>query len=118
IVFIFFGATSVTYRTYLAALYAAAIVLTGMTSASSHEIVGNRMFPATLAIDDPGVADELALPTISMTKTGDTPSARQLDVSAEYSKRITEDFAIAFAPTWSRISAPGGPAGNGEAGFQ
>jgi len=89
-----------------------------MMPASSHEIVGNRMFPATLAIDDPGVADELALPTISLTKSGDTPSARQLDVSAEYSKRITEDFAIAFAPTWSRISAPGGPAGNGAAGFQ
>src|SRR5262245_32784808 len=35
-----------------------------------HEIVGNRFFPATLAIDDPGVTDELALPTISMSKTG------------------------------------------------
>ena len=86
--------------------------------ASSHEIVGNRLFPATLAIDDPGVADELALPAISMSKTGDNPSARQLDVSAEYSKRITEDFAVSFAPTWTRLSSPGGPAGNGANGFQ
>lgn len=51
-------------------------------------------FPATLAIDDPGVTDELALPTISMSKTGDDPSFKQLDVSAEFAKRITEDFAI------------------------
>jgi hypothetical protein len=29
-------------------------------TADAHEIVGNRFFPATLAIDDPGVNDELA----------------------------------------------------------
>jgi hypothetical protein len=63
-------------------------------NARAHEIVGNRFFPATLAIDDPGVTDELALPTISMSKTGDDPSFKQLDVSAEFAKRITEDFAI------------------------
>jgi len=108
----------VTNRIYLATLSGAAAALAGLMPAYGHEIVGNRMFPATLAIDDPGVADELALPTISMTKTGDTPSVRQLDISAEYSKRITEDFAVSFSPTWSRISAPGGPAGNGAAGFQ
>ena len=102
----------------LAALCGVAAMLACVRAASGHEIVGNRLFPATLAIDDPGVADELALPTISMTKTGDNPSARQLDVSAEYSKRITEDFAVSFAPTWTRLSAPGGPAGNGASGFQ
>ncbi len=31
----------------------------------AHTIVGNRVFPATLTIDDPGVNDELALPTFS-----------------------------------------------------
>ena len=30
--------------------------------AAAHEIVGNRFFPATLGIDDPGVNDELSLP--------------------------------------------------------
>ena len=68
------------------------------TIARAHEIVGNRFFPATLAINDPGVTDELALPTISISKTGDDPSFKQLDVSAEYAKRITEDFAISVAP--------------------
>ena len=37
------------------------------STARAHEIVGNRFFPATLAIDDPGVTDELALPTVSMS---------------------------------------------------
>ena len=44
-------------RILRAALCAAALAPLG---AQAHEIVGNRMFPATLAIDDPGVADELA----------------------------------------------------------
>ncbi|MFZ0259937.1 MAG: hypothetical protein WAL36_08185 [Pseudolabrys sp.] len=86
----------------------AAVLAAPATAALAHEIVGNRFFPATLAIDDPGVTDELALPTISMSKTGDDPSFKQLDVSAEFAKRITEDFAISIAPTWSRLYAPGG----------
>jgi hypothetical protein len=96
----------------------AAVLAASTTLARAHEIVGNRFFPATLAIDDPGVNDELALPTISMSKTGDDPSFKQLDISGEFSKRITEDFAVSFAPTWSRLYAPGGPAMTGAQGFQ
>src|SRR5476651_104490 len=103
-------------RIFHAALCGA--VLAGINAASAHEIVGNRMFPATLAIDDPGVADELSLPTVSLYKTGDDPSVRQVDISEEYSKRITEDFAVSFSPTWSHIYAPGGPNTVGASGFQ
>ncbi|MGA9083427.1 MAG: hypothetical protein WB390_13315 [Pseudolabrys sp.] len=88
------------------------------TIAHAHEIVGNRFFPATLAIDDPGVNDELSIPTISMSKTGDDPSFKQLDISGEFSKRITEDFGVSFAPTWSRLYTPGGPTMTGAQGFQ
>lgn len=99
-----------------------AMLAAGMAASSSiahaHEIVGNRFFPATLAIDDPGVNDELALPTVAWSKSGGDPSFRQLDVSAEFAKRITEDFGVSFAPTWSRVYAPGGPATNGARGFQ
>jgi hypothetical protein len=49
-----------------AALCAGPIALVSLTAAA-HEIVGNRFFPATLAIDDPGVNDELALPTIAIS---------------------------------------------------
>ena len=90
-------------------------------AASAHEIVGNRFFPATLAIDDPGVNDELAFPTIARFKTPttpDSPAFRQLDVSAEFSKRITEDFAVSISPTWSKLYGPGGPTMVGASGFQ
>ena len=100
----------------IAVLAAGIVALTSFTHA--HEIVGNRFFPATLAIDDPGVNDEVALPTISMSKTGDDPSFKQLDISGEFAKRITENFAISVAPTWSRLYAPGGPAMTGARGFQ
>ncbi|HZP77132.1 MAG TPA: hypothetical protein VFB45_13385 [Pseudolabrys sp.] len=89
-------------------------------SAAAHEIVGNRFFPATLAVDDPGVNDEAAI-TLSATKlNGDDPSSafRQLDIQGEFSKRITEDFGISIGPIWSRLSAPGGPLGTGASGFQ
>ena len=82
-------------------------------SAYAHCIVGNRFFPATLKVDDPCVADELSFPTISSFSTGDQPAARQLDISGEFSKRITDDFGISVGSTWSRISAPGAPVAYG-----
>jgi hypothetical protein len=100
------------------AVLAGSIASVSLTSTHAHEIVGNRFFPATLAIDDPGVADELALPTVAWSKSGDTPAFKQLDVSAEFAKRITEDFGVAFAPTWTRLYAPGGPNMKGASGFQ
>ena len=64
------------------------------TDALAHCFVGARFFPATLAVDDPCVADELSLPTVSWSRTADVPPATEWDVSAEVSKRITEDFGI------------------------
>jgi hypothetical protein len=74
----------------------------------AHCFVGARFFPATLAIDDPCVADELSLPTVAWSRTGDTPSASEWDVSGELAKRITEDFGISIGETWSQIHQPGG----------
>jgi hypothetical protein len=105
-------------RIRIAALCGVASVLASLSVARSHEIVGNRMFPATLAIDDPGVADELSLPTVSMFKTADVPTVKELDISGEYSKLITEDFAVSFSPTWTHLYAPGGPTMTGASGFQ
>jgi hypothetical protein len=85
--------------------------------ATAHEIAGNRFFPATLAIDDPGVNDELAMPTVSVTKSGDEPPVKQLAISGEYAKRLTEQLAISIAPAWTHLYAPGGPNGNGASGF-
>ena len=60
----------------------------------------------------------MALPTVAISKTGDVPSVKQLDISGEFSKRITEDFAVSFAPTWTHLYAPGGPNMTGASGFQ
>jgi hypothetical protein len=78
------------------------------TASFAHCFVGARFFPATLAIDDPCVADELSLPTVDWLRTGDQPPASEWDVSAEISKRITEDFGISIGDTWSQIHQPGG----------
>ena len=95
-----------------------AIALIPLSGSGAHEIVGNRFFPATLTIDDPGVNDELSLPTVANFNTGDDPSVRQRDISAEFSKRITEAFAVSFGSTFSTFKSPGGPTGIGASGFQ
>jgi hypothetical protein len=86
--------------------------------AAAHEIVGNRFFPATLEIDDPGVNDELSIPTVDAFNTGDVPPVRQRDFSAEFSKRITEAFAISVGSTYTHLGLGGGPTGLGANGFQ
>ena len=101
-----------------AALPGLAIALAPHNEGVAHEIVGNRFFPATIGIDDPGVNDEMSLPTVANFKTGDDPSFRQRDFSSEFSKRITEAFAISFGSTFSSFAAPGGPTGLGASGFQ
>src|SRR5438552_6604074 len=101
-----------------AALPGLAIALVSFSQATAHEIVGNRFFPGTLGIDDPGVNDELSLPTFANFKTGDDPSFRQRDFSGEFSKRITEAFAISIGATHSSFAPPGGPTGFGAQGFQ
>jgi hypothetical protein len=79
------------------------------TQAAAHCFVGARFLPATLAIDDPCVADEMSLPTVSWSRTGDVPPASEWDASAEISKRITEDLGISIGDTWSEIRQPGSP---------
>jgi hypothetical protein len=100
----------------LAALPAALAALSGASPAAAHAVVGNRFFPATIATDDPGVADELSLPVIGGFKTGDDPAARETDVSGEWSKRLTSDFGVSFAGAWTRLKQPDG--GGTQTGFQ
>jgi hypothetical protein len=93
-------------------------LLLPLGSASAHCIVGNRFFPSTLNLDDPCVADELSLPTIASFKNGDYPAARELDISGELSKRITEDFGISVGSAWTHIRPPGGPNASGFQNFE
>jgi hypothetical protein len=54
------------------------LVLLPVSQASAHCLVGARFFPATLATDDPCVADEMSLPTVAWSRTGDVPPAKEL----------------------------------------
>ena len=92
---------------------AAAALWLGVSDARAHCFVGGRFFPATLATDDPCVADEMSLPTIAVFNTGDNPSAREIDISVDLAKRITENFGISIGRTWTHIAPPGGPNANG-----
>ena len=71
-----------------AALCAGPIAFLALNSTQAHEIVGNRMFPATIAIDDPGVADALSFPTVAISKSGDVPPVKQIDISGEDSTEL------------------------------
>jgi len=96
-----------------AGLLALMTTLVPLGSAFAHCVVGNRFFPATLNVDDPCVADELSLPTISSFKTGDNPAANELDISGEFSKTITEDFGVSVGSTWTQLRTPGSPTATG-----
>jgi len=66
----------------------------------AHGLIGQRFFPATLAIDDPFVADELSLPTVSLMRfprSEDAPGFRQTDISGEFSKRLSPDLGFSLA---------------------
>src|SRR3954468_5613197 len=93
-----------------------AVALAGSSAALAHGFAGKRFFPATLATEDPFVADELSLPTIFHQKTaaaGDEPVSRQTDFSVDVSKRITENFGVGFGATYKHVHPDGGDSQRG-----
>lgn len=86
----------------------AAAQLAGAPSAQAHTIVGDRVFPATLTIDDSGVNDELALPAFSyMTAAnpGGSPGAISYALGWDYAKTITSDLGFSVGSqgyAWQR----------------
>ena len=86
-------------------------------SGLAHCVVGQRFFPATIAIDDPCVADELALPTVTSQRLhgeepGD-PNVREREFSMEYAKTITKRFAVGFEFGGKHVDPDGAPSGSG-----
>ena len=85
-------------------------------SAFAHGFAGKRFFPATLASDDPFVADELSLPTVASRKTGasgDSPATMETDTSIDFTKRITPNFGLGFGAAWLRQHPDGADAVSG-----
>ncbi|SDR29642.1 hypothetical protein SAMN05519103_01808 [Rhizobiales bacterium GAS113] len=104
------------HKLAFAGAVAGAVTLTISVPALPHAIVGDRVFPVTLAIDDPGVADEVSLPTFARFKNAD--GSIETDIAAEFDKRITENFGVSFAGTWTHVKPGGDGFQNFEVGFK
>ena len=80
-------------------------------AAFAHGTAGKRFFPATLTTEDPFVADELSLPTISTIKTpasDESPATRETVFSADVSKRVTENLGVGFGAAYKQLRSEGG----------
>jgi hypothetical protein len=80
---------------------AAGLILVAVPAANAmaHAVCGIRVFPATLIMDDPGVNDELSLPTIQYTPIPAVDGAQpgySLDYGWEWDKTVTRDLGFAF----------------------
>lgn len=77
---------------FRATLPIAAFILMMHSVAQAHVVCGDRVFPTTLTMDDPGVSDEFSLPTIVLIPT---PSGASNSYGYEWDKTITEDLGFA-----------------------
>jgi len=95
----------------VAAPIAAAVILATPIASQAHGFAGKRFFPATPTTEDPFVADELSLPTITRQRfgaSGDEPGSRETDFAVDMSKRITERLGIGFGATYKQVEPAGG----------
>jgi hypothetical protein len=82
--------------------------------ADAHASAGVRMFPATLAVEDPAISNELTLPNISTFKEKEdgADAARVTEYEAEFSKKITENWGFSIENAYIKQSnAAGGHSG-------
>jgi hypothetical protein len=91
----------------LAALTAAALAALAAIDAHAHGFAGDRFFPATILTDDPFVADEMSLPTVTFNPPG-ADGTHETDVEFDITKRLTHDLGITFSDQWETIRQPGG----------
>ena len=89
------------------------IILGPPETISAHGFAGSRFFPATLSTDDPFVADELSLPTVSGIVTPDNGGTRDTEVSSDIALRITPKWDIEFGETFIILNPSQGKAVNG-----
>ena len=93
----------------------AGAVLVLSTEAFAHGFAGARFFPATLATDDPFVADELSLPTFSSIRApGDGgPDVQDTELPVDIAKRLTRNLGIGIGETFIHLKPVGGAAQSG-----
>ncbi|MFM0238550.1 hypothetical protein [Paraburkholderia phytofirmans] len=89
-----------------ALLAAAGVLLCAPTLAGAHAIAGNRVFPATMAVDDPGVGDEANLQFGHQRVPGDDGDQSINTFDFEYDKLITPRLAVSVDGTYAMQNNP------------
>jgi hypothetical protein len=81
--------------------------------AAAHAVAGNRVFPVTLQIDDPGVSDEASVPAFSWVQADGSPTTNQYGFGFEFDKTITQNFGIGINWGWNLNSINHGKTAGG-----
>lgn len=77
------------------------MLVMGCHAAQAHGIVGNRVFPGTLAFDDPAVMDELVLPAVTSLKhPGEGADVMDNRIGAAFSRLLTPSLALGVETGW------------------
>jgi hypothetical protein len=82
-----------------AALASLLMMTVPAVNAWAHAVCGDRVFPATLIMDDPGMDDEMSLPTIQynpIPAAGGNPAGAMTSYGFEWDKTITKSFGFAI----------------------
>src|ERR1700682_6848365 len=95
-------------------LLAASIISAAATTASlfipslaaAHAIAGDRVFPATLALDDPGVGDEANLEDGHRSGAGGNGDQSINTYNFEWDKLITSRFALFVGGNYVTVNNP------------
>jgi hypothetical protein len=90
----------------LAAVAVAVAALLPSTEAMAHGFAGDRFFPATILTDDPFVADEMSLPTVTLNPT-QSDGSREFNVGTDLSMLITPKWDFTLSNDWAHIRVPG-----------
>jgi hypothetical protein len=84
--------------------------------AAAHGFAGQRFFPATILTDDPFVADELSVPTVTRSPTG-LDRSQELDIDVDLAKRITPDLGFTIGQGWAHLKPKDMPGVTGLTGL-
>jgi hypothetical protein len=95
-----------------AAAAAVVVLLYADSAALAHGFAGERFFPATILTDDPFVADEMTLPTVTRNPTG-ADGSQETELETDLSKRITPDLGVTFQDQWKYLQPKGSGAATG-----
>ncbi|EDT41936.1 hypothetical protein [Burkholderia ambifaria] len=80
----------------------------------AHAIAGDRVFPATMAVDDPGVGDEMNFQFGHIKTTNDDGNDVNVNTASfEWDKLITSNLAFSVGSTYINQNAPDGGSAKG-----